>query len=620
MHPLVRKELREHRGVLIAMWVVFALELLTLLVASKRQGSPVFAWWGLLVFFGPLLSLALANRFVVREYGGRTQLFLETLPMSRAQVIAVKWLTSAVCLLLPMALGFGVILLAARHSVDLTGQFVLSLAMRGFVFLMFAHALAFFVGLTGRYRYLLWLALVVLGIIGYVAWQMPPEQWPPFRLVSGAMPFQRGAAPIQALWITAAITAGLLAATFTLALGFQGSWVVALARRMSLREKIVMTTAFISVIYVMMLVDDRKPKPPFSLQDGVASSAGLPRVMVARAEGLGSAAALGLADRLATDLQALRGYLALGHLPVVAVQPDASIDSGLFLRAHLPDSDGVVLQGAAGAERFDEAGFRAFMLRQVLDWYGRGLASRESRRWLLDGFSRWRVARDDAAQRELLTWRAAAALQVLESGQGGLAQALQHWLTTREQLGDCLGDALAWRATEWLSASLGEEHFRDLARALFGQRPAAGIRAFLAERPVNALLREAGAPATETLAAGLQQAIHAEGTAQADRIPPMRQWSVKFEAVAMRGSLFELHHAVTTAGNAPVPAYAVRYMSVGPWDGELTPASMERVDATGPGVLPASFPRGERVFTAVEIYSPQLQCTLRLGARRWQVQ
>jgi hypothetical protein len=64
----------------------------------------------------------------------------------------------------------------------------------------------------------------------------------------------------------------------------------------------------------------------------------------------------------------------------------------------------------------------------------------------------------------------------------------------------------------------------------------------------------------------------------------------------------------------------VRYLRIGPWDGELARASMERVDATAPGVLPASFPRGERVFTAVEMYSPQLQCTLRLGARRWQVQ
>jgi hypothetical protein len=620
MHPLVRKELREHRGVLIAMWVLCALGLLTLLVASMRQGSPVVAWRGMLLFFGSLLALALANRFVVREYGGRTQLFLETLPMGRAQVITVKWLTSAACLLVPMALAFGVILLLAASKVELTPRFVLLLALRGFVFLMFVHALTFFVGLTGRYRYVLWLALVVLGVIANAVWQAPPQQWPPLQLVSGAMPFQREVAPVQALWITGAITAGLVAATFTLALGFQGSWVVALARRMSLREKIVVTAAFVSVAYVMILVEDRKPKPAFSVQDGVTSSTDLPRVMVARAEGVSREASLGLARQLATELQAAQEYLGINTLPLVAVLPDASIDSDLFLVADLPDSDGVVVRGAVGAQRFDEAGFRAFTLREVLDWHSRHRASRESRRWLLDGFSRWRIARDDVAQRELLTLRSVAALRALESETGGLAQALRHWLATREQLGDCLGDALAWRATEWLSVSLGEARHRELARALFGQRPTGDIRAFLSERPVDELLQSAGAPVVEALADQLQQAIHAEGASLADRIAPMRQWSVKFEAVAMRGSIFELRHAVAFAGSELPPPYAVRYLRIGPWDGELARASMERVDATAPGVLPASFPRGERVFTAVEMYSPQLQCTLRLGARRWQVQ
>lgn len=620
MHPLVRKELREHRGVLIAMWVLCALGLLALLLASLRQGSPVFAWRMMLVVFGPLLSLALANRFVVREYGGHTQFFLETLPMGRAQIITVKWLTSAACLLVPMALCFGLILVVAASKVELTPRFALLLALRGFVFLMFVHALAFFVGLTGRYRYVLWMAMIVLGIIAGIFWQAAPQQWPPLQLVSDAMPFERELAPVRELWITAAITAGLIAATYSLALGFQGSWVAALARRMSRREKIVVTAAFISVVYVIILVQDRKPKPAFSVQDGMISAIDLPRVMVARAEGFSTEAATALADGFATQLQEVQDYLAIDKLPVVAVLPDASIDSELFLLADLPDSDGVVVRGAAGSGRFDEAGFRAFTLRQVLDWHSRGRASREPRRWLLEGFSRWLIARNDAAQRELLSLRSVAALQMLESERIALAPALRKWLTTREQLGDCLGDALAWRATEWLSVSLGEENFRQLARALFGQRPTSDIRAFLSEKAVDELLQSAGAPAIDALADQLQRAIHAEGAGIADRVPSLLQWSVQFEAVPMRGSLFELRHAVTPPGSEPREPYAVRYKRLRPWDGELTRASMDRMDATASGVLPASFPRGERVFTAVEIYSPQLQCIVRLGARRWEVQ
>jgi len=619
MHPLVRKELREHRGVLIAMLALCILGVLVLLLASLRQGSLLVAWRGMLSIFGPLLALALANRFVVREYGGRTQLFLEILPMSRAQVITVKWLTSAACLLLPMALCFGFILMVASTRVELTPHFVQLLALRGFVFLMFVHALAFFVGLTGRYRYVLWMALVALGFLANSLWQMPPQQWPPMLLVSAAMPFERELAPVQALWMTSGMTLALIAAAFALSLGFQGSWVVALARRMSLREKIIVTSVFLAVVYGIVLVEDRKPKPPFTVLSGSFSAPDKPRVMVAQAEGVSQEVATSLVNQLAADLKALQEYLALDRLPVVAVLPDASIDAELFLPADLPDSDGVVVRAAVGAERYDESAFRAFALGRVLDWYSSGRASRESRRWLLDGFTRWYSGREDPAQHDLLKLRAVAALQAIEpGGPSALAQALQRWLATREQLGDCLADALAWRTAQWLHDSAGDEAFQQLARSLFGKRPASDIRAYLAERPVDALLQGVGAPTIAALAEPLQQAIQAEAAARADRLPSSK-WSAAFETVAMPGSLFELRHTLT-ASTAPIPPHAVRYMRIGPWDGELSRARMERVDATAAGVLPASFARGELLFAAAEVYSPDLQCTVRIGARRWEVQ
>lgn len=615
IHPLVRKELREHRWVLILMWLLCALSLIGLLESARRGGSPLMAYRSLVVFYGPLLALALANRLVVREYSGRTQLFLETLPMGRAQVITVKWLTGAACLLLPMAACFGLILLLASSSVELTNRFIVLLALRGATFLLFVHALAFVIGLTGRYRYLLWLALIAVALAINIFGQLPFQQWPPFLLVSESMPYQREQFPVQALCVTGAATVVLIAAAYTLALGFQGSWVVKMAQRMSLREKVTATAVFLSVIYVVVLVQDRKPKPPFSLQDAVASSSDLPRVMVARAEGVGEDGATKLAREIAEDLQSLREDLAFTELPVVAVLPDVSIDPDLFTVAALPDSDGVVVRGALGASGFDAAGFRAYTLAHVLDWHMKGRASREERRWLLDGLSRWHVARGDPAQRDLLTLRAAAALQMIESRNESLEQALDHWLLTREALGDCLGDSLAWRATQVLATSLGEQKFRDLSRALFSVRPPGDIRAFLGEKSVDELLRRAGMPGTKALADSLQATLQRESAGLAT-LPP---WKVSFRAAPMRGSTFELRYAVASADATPLPSFAVRYIRVGPWKGELTRASMERVDATASGVLPASFPRGERIFTAVEVHSPQLGCTVRLGARRWEV-
>jgi hypothetical protein len=616
IHPLVRKELREHWWVLVLMWLLCALSLIALLESARRAGSPLMAYRNLVLYFGPLVALALANRLVVREYGGRTQLFLETLPMGRAQVLTVKWLTGAACLLLPMGACLALILLLASSTVELTTRFIVILALRGAVFLLFIHALAFLVGLTGRYRYVLWMALGAVAVAVHVFGQVPFQQWPPRLLVSEAMPYQREVFPLQALWITGGATAVLIAITYALALGFQGSWVVVMAQRHALREKVTTTAVFISVLYVMVLVQDRKPKPPFSLQDAVASSSDLPRVVVARAEGVGDDGAKQLARNIAEELHSLREYLGLGAPPVVAVLPDVSIDPDLFTVAALPDSDGVVVRGALGAQGFDEAGFRAYTLAHVLDWHMHGRAAKEQRRWLLDGFSRWRIARNDPAQQSLLAQRAAAALQLIESRDGSLEQAFNGWLTTREMLGDCLGDSLAWRATQMLATSLGEQKFRDVSRKLFGARRVSDLRAFLGEQSVDELLQQAGLPGMKVWAGDLQKAMHSEHAGQATALPA---WKASFSAVPMRGSTFELHYSLTAPDASPLPPFAVRYTRIGPWEGELARAGMERVDATASGVLPASFPRGERVFTAVELQSPQLACTVRLGARRWEV-
>jgi hypothetical protein len=93
---------------------------------------------------------------------------------------------------------------------------------------------------------------------------------------------------------------------------------------------------------------------------------------------------------------------------------------------------------------------------------------------------------------------------------------------------------------------------------------------------------------------------------------------VTFEAIAMGGSAFEVHYRLG-AVNATNPPFAVRYAEIGPWETEIDRERLARVDATHLGVLPHSFQRGARVFAAIEVRDSQLACTLRLGARRWEL-
>jgi hypothetical protein len=618
MRPLILKELREHRWVLLALWLSSAIGLAGLAHTAKDEGSPLAAFRTLIYVLGVLSILTLANRLVVREYTGRTQLFLETLPVSRAQVVAVKWLTGAVLLAIPMAAGFAVVLHVAATQVVLTSRFIQLIAVRGGIFLLFGYSLAFFIALTGRYRYVLWGALILGAYCIDTYAQFPLEQWSPIALVSKSMVFERLEPPIADLMITWLITAILIVATFILCLASEGSLVLALSQRMSPRERVVVTVAVLSLVSLLGQLDARKPKPAFTLHDAVISGAGASQVAVARTgKGTNLTAKL-LADKMSSDLHELQTYLSLSAGPGMFVLPDASIDSDVFLRATLPSSDGVVVRGAIGAEHFDQEEFRAYAVEQALEWYTHDRAQQEDRRWLLDGFTQWWIARASSTRQDQLTQRAALAARMLHVESTHLDAPLRHWLMVREQLGDCLSDALAWRAVALLVQDLGPDRFRQLTTALFGRRLPDDARAAFRESSFNNAWRQADAPAFPTFAEGLRAALQADQVRVAATPDAIVQEPVIFQAAAMRGGALEVDYRLG-AINSMNPPFAVRYAEIGPWQPELDRESLARVDATRSGVLPRSFQRGAILFTAIELRDTHLACTLRLGARRWEL-
>ncbi|QNA98901.1 ABC-2 transporter permease [Massilia sp. Se16.2.3] len=236
MRALLYKEWREHRWVLLAMLLLLALGQAVALRAAGIMGSPMVAYQKIVAIMVPLMALVLANRLVVREYMGRTQLFLETLPVSRTQVLAVKWLLGCALLLLAMGACLGATLLLARHKVTLTPHYVAMVAIRSASFALFSYALAFAIGLTGRYRYVIWSMLAVCTMAANAVGQLAIQNWAPFYLAQESMVYERLVLPLSEVLVTCGIAAALVVATFALALSAEGSLVVALSRRMRSRE------------------------------------------------------------------------------------------------------------------------------------------------------------------------------------------------------------------------------------------------------------------------------------------------------------------------------------------------------------------------------------------------
>lgn len=618
MGALLSKEWREHRLVLLAILLLLAICQAVTLRSAGLMGSPMVAFQKVLVLMGPLMALVLANRLMVREYMGRTQLFLETLPVSRSQVLALKWLLGAALLWLALAACFGAAVLAARGKVVLTPHYLLLVALRSSAFLFFCYALAFMVGLTGRYRYLLW-GLLIAGVISAdTLGQLAASRWPPFYLVQEALVYEKHMLPVAAVLQTCAMTVALVLATLALALAAEGALVVALSRRMSAREKAAVTISGVVVLIGFALIDERKPKPPFVLQQAVRSSAG-PAVMVGVAGRPEQSAQL--ADLVAGDLARLQDYLALADAPTLTVLPDEGLDGDAFQRAALPNADGVVVRAAFDSAGFDRDAFRAYALAAWLQWYGRTRAAHEARGWLLDGVAQSLVAQEPQQQARLAL-RAAYAAQLLQARYADPGSAVWQWLRVREELGPCLADALAWRMVSSLGEQMGQARVQALGRTVLATRLPDDVRALLFEPTFARQLAQAGAPDQAALARQFGQLFSAEQARLATPLAQIATPAVSVDARRMQGSAYEVRYQVSEgAGEAAGTAapFSVLYLALGPWDGELAPELLARVDASRAGVLPVAYARGARLFTAVERRNAQLGCNVRLAARRWEV-
>jgi ABC-type transport system involved in multi-copper enzyme maturation permease subunit len=579
MGALLRKELREHRWVLLALLLLLALGQAVILRAAGMMGSPMVAYQKVVVIMAPLMALVLANRLVVREYMGRTQLFLETLPVSRTQVLATKWLLGGALLLLALGACLGAALFFARGKVTLTPHYVALVAIRSASFVLFSYALAFAVGLTGRYRYVIWSVLLVLMLTADALGQVDVADWPPFYLVRESMVYERLALPLSAVLTTCGIAAGLVAATFALALSAEGSLVVALSRRMRSREKSAVTIGFLALILVFTVIETRKPKPPFELARAVRSEGG-PAVAVGAAGPEGVAQQL--ANALSSDLARMQAFLALSSPPALTALPDDALDGDAFQRAVLPNADGVVVRAAFTNSAFDSEGFRAYALASWMQWYSRGRAAEESRRWLLDGTAQWLVARDLPQQQEKLALRAAFAARLLEARPDSARRAVHAWLSVREELGSCLADALAWRMVTSLAQQMGEPRFQALSRSVLAERPPGDARASLFAPGFATLLAQAGAPDQAMLARQFDKLLDAERARLAGTLDRIAVPQAGFTAQRMAGKTFEVHYRMGPAAG-DVPPFSVLYVALGPWDGEIPPEALARVDSTRAG-------------------------------------
>jgi hypothetical protein len=605
VRALLRKEWIEHRLFLLGLYLGGAVVLFTAWVGARDDVTPLRAWSTLVAAYGALASVLLANRLVMREYGAGTQLFLEALPVGRGKVLATKWLAGWGALLLFFAPAFGLVLWGAREHVYLGGGLPGAIALRSSVFLLFVYTGAFAVALTLRLRFVVWGVLFFGVILVDQQAQIPFREWPPIALVQPDMVLAPRV-PWRALAITGTLTAALAAVALLLALAARGALPVVLARPLSARARTLVAFVLVGTAGLSTLIEHRAAPPPFRLQQAV-SSRGETAVHVGWQGTVAGVPAAQLAERLASDLSALRTWLGLAPLAQLSLVPDAWRESDEITFAH-GSAHHLVIRAALGAPdlslaQLQEVARGAHIVDQspVQGW-------REDRSWLVWGFAGWWGTEQDGARRALLQRRAAAAARLLAARGMDVRTALAMPDAMDEQLGDCLAVALSWRAVQTLHDRLGPERFRGLMRAALAGPGTDDARALVGTRATARLLDEAGVPLSELArAVAVALAPLPAGPAPA---------ALRVDAVPQAGALAALRYRV--AGPAPA-GLAVRYALLRPMMGTIDPATTLWAGAAPDGVLPMTFAAGTRVFVTADAPDPALGCRYRLGAVRAEV-
>jgi hypothetical protein len=621
---LLGKELRQHLLAGIVLALLLGLGLFAVLLMCATGGSTVSMLEAHLFFmwvFAPLGAAVLGNRLVVSEWYGRTQLFVESLPLRRGEMLLVKYVLGLSLLTLCVLGSLGLTCAVALRHEPVDAHFFAILAARTLVFTWALWSFLFAMGLLGRFRIPIYLG-IGLGLIALgTLTEVDVRHFGPFALVDHAtLPFERTDFPVLALEITAGLSLGWMALAFFLATVREGSIAEGLSRRMSPKEKVAIAVIFIAAIPVIEHLEKRREKKPYTFGDSpVVLRKGSIEVLYLTEDVKVDAATL--LDRLATNLDQLRDELGWEALPPVRIAHRRELDARTIETAYLAKEEGVLLR--ANLKRVDAPTLEALVVHHVISKVTKDRAMVERRHWVLDGFSRWWIQR---LRPRGIAW--SRALWATRERPVSLAW-LVPWERTEEELGDPIAGGVAYSGIRVLEEERGREAVIALARALYSRRAHGDFRDVLLERahPLESVFREATglelADFLERWNAALARGREDE-RALLETVP---RGTGSIVLARGRGDIrsFVYRYEFTRPPVAGAPC-TLLHVKLGPFDWPLQPSSLLRVDhpwregaLTEKFELAGKYGRGERAFLALEVEADALAAPIRLHAERAEV-
>lgn len=630
IQPLLRKELREHAAAYALLLLISISALVALLrwTGTWDTGSRLepFGWF--LFCAVPLSAALVAFGLVSKEHAEQTQLFLETLPTSRAGIAVVKLGVGLAILLTIFTSALGLALLAARAHEVLTLRFLVILATRVCGFVVFFYAVFFVVSFLGRYRLpaILGCSLLVIAIDNLT--ELEVFRFGPFALVLERFAFEREVLPTEALLWTFGLSAGLFLLAFLIALTAEGLVSALLARKMSHGEKVFMAVLLVGTVIAFTLLQMKQPPEPFKLHDALVCTGNGVTVNFAPGPAGESEAASGLTEDLHEELLELKDYLGVRELPTVFLANRRSLDPDRYELGRLERTEGRALLARVHfpAEDWDRDALVAWLVRELLVVRSRGRVELEGRRWILDGFGHYWTRRATAGLP--ISAEPDLALRALYGTEAGLARKnLDDWLTFRERVGEGIAAGVAFSGLRILAEIQGPDRARTLLRSVLALDVPYDARALLHRiaHPLDSLFPEKAGVGYDAFIEQWNEALEAtRGTREAElaRLPKL-EGAVEYEDVTP--ATRRLRYRVRVTAEFP-PGARCRFLHVdlGPLDKEIEPTDVrfEEHDcrALADGViLPGTLGRGSRLGWTFSMDVAPLGCEVLTGWVRQEV-
>ena len=631
LYALIQKDFSQHLISFVFlssfMFFIYGLYMLGTLVSPRTMGFLASEGTYLLVFI-PMSAVVLGNRLIVKEYHGRTQLFIESLPISRIEMVLVKYFIGFAFLLFFTVFTVLITSLFSYRSDPVSGKFLMILLSRSTMFCYFAWSFLFAMGFIGRFRIPIYLLMIFSLIVIKMTSELDITREGPLALIMSDFSLERYSYPARQLFQTFLLGSGCFALALTISLINEGSIAESLAKPMSQREKAVIGVLIFGFILSAGLLESKRVKDPYKFNsDAVIVSETEPIEILYIHDELKPDAEV-LIKYLENKISDLRDTFGLKKIPPVRVAFRDSLDRDKFETAELSSNDGVLVRANfKDPDTWCINDFTSYLIKEILDHVTHDRTRFAPKQWLHDGFSCWWAHGGFSMESEfhktlLLRSMFAIKEQTLNP------QIIKEWPVFQERFGEPVAEAVAYSGLAYLQTSKGRDTVINLVKSVYGREMPNDSRETIYEyfHPMAVIFEEQTGENWEDFISGWTDWINKTGSLNEfkTKLAAIPEVKGKVDIFKKEGNIREIIYEFNF-NHIPDSGYvcSLLHKKLSPFDSVISPETLLREEIKymkdsefKQKHLTGKYNSGERVFLALEYDSDILGIPVRILSSR----